>query len=377
MHVALIATSAVALLLAACQPPSPSATLRVAPESAVQAGGASAQSLPTEVQRLLAAAREAGETELNVSWGLGTLTHEVTAKYEALFNRMYGTSVKVNLTPGPSMPDMLSKIVQELAAGHKASTAVFLGTETNFAAMVDREVLEEYDFTRLSPRIPPELVATGNIGLETWSIIPAIVHNTEFVPVAQAPKSLEDVLDPKWKGKIATPPYASPLDRVAIRPEWGPDRMKAFVTRLAEHAGGVIRSGEDTRVASGEFLIYVMGYSHHTRSLQRQGGSVAYVIPPDAAVAGVLLMGVPRNSAQPNLGKLFINTVVSEEGQRILWDAASADHHALPGSRMEAEVAELKAKGSGIFEIRPRVLLERPELKQLTADLDKILTQAR
>jgi ABC-type Fe3+ transport system substrate-binding protein len=84
---------------------------------------------------------------------------------------------------------------------------------------------------------------------------------------------------------------------------------------------------------------------------------------------------VPRNSEHPNLAKLFINVVVSEEGQRILWDTYAADHHLLPGTQTEPEIVELKAKGSSIFDVDSKTVLERPEMLQLSAELDRILTE--
>jgi ABC-type Fe3+ transport system substrate-binding protein len=162
-----------------------------------------------------------------------------------------------------------------------------------------------------------------------------------------------------------------------MRPEWGAERMKAFAARLSQHVGGVMRSGEETRIVSGEFVMYVMGNTHQTRNLQRKGAPLAYVIPVDAAVAGFQQLGVPRNSAHPNLAKLYINTLLTEEGQQILYDVAATDHHALPGSRSEAEIAELRAKGSDIFNIDTKRVLDQPEIRQLNVELDKILLEGR
>jgi ABC-type Fe3+ transport system substrate-binding protein len=327
----------------------------------------------------LAQARDAGETELKVSWGSTSLGgYEGAARFEALFNQMYGTNIKINLTPGPSMPDMMGKIAQELAAGRKASSDILLANETNFAQLYPREVLEPYDYTLLSPRILPEIVAPGNTGVEVYSSLPAIVYNSELVPAAQVPQKLTEALDPRWKGKIATTPYASPLDRVAQRPEWGNEAMKTFVARLAEQAGGLIRASEGNRIVTGEFHMFVLSNTHSGRSAQRRGEPIGFVLPPDAAVAGFLLLGVPRNAEHPHLAKLFINTVVSEGGQRILWDTYAADHHLLPGTQTEPEILELKAKGSTILDVHSKLVLERPEMLQLSADLDRILeTSAR
>jgi ABC-type Fe3+ transport system substrate-binding protein len=330
------------------------------------------------VQRLLAAARDAGETELNVSWSANSIGgYEGAAKFEALFNRMYGTNIKVNLTPGPSMPDMHAKIIQELAAGRKASSDLVLGAENEMAVILPRDALEPYDYTLLSPRITPPVVAAGNIAVEIYSTIPAILYNSDLITGADIPRNLEDVLDPRWKGKIAGSATLGALSRVAMRPEWGPERMKAFVARLSEQVGGLLRNTEDNRIVSGEFLMFVMSNTHTGREARQKGAPIGYVIPPDGATAGFQHLGVPRNSSHPNLSRLFVNTVVSEEGQRVLWEVYTADHHGLPGSRSAAEMTELRAQGSGIFDVDTHVILEHPEMNELRVELDRMLAGRR
>jgi ABC-type Fe3+ transport system substrate-binding protein len=90
---------------------------------------------------------------------------------------------------------------------------------------VDRNVLEEYDYTQLSPRISPEVVAYRNMGVEVYGTVPAIIYNTDRVSASEVPRSMEDALNPKWRGRIASTPYAVSFDRVAMRPEWGVERM--------------------------------------------------------------------------------------------------------------------------------------------------------
>jgi iron(III) transport system substrate-binding protein len=370
--VLLVATAAL-MLLAGCQP----AARPAAPESSSPAG-ASASAPPTdnpEIQRLLAAAREAGETQLDLSWSANSLGgYEAIAKFEALFNRLYGTNIKVILTPGPSVPDMQAKIIQEHAAGRKASTDVMFGGDTNFAAILPREVLEEYDYTQLSPRITRDVVAVQNIGVEVYSTIPAILYNTDLVRSADAPQRLADVLDPRWKGKIAGNQTVGELSRVAMRPEWGPERMRDFVTRLSQQVGGLIRNSEEERIISGEFLMMVLSNSHGARFAQRKGAPIGYVIPLDGAVAGFQYLGIPRNASHPNLAKLYINMILSAEGQRILWETYGSDHHRLSGSQTEAEIAELRARGADLFDIDMEVAMQWPEMAQFRAELDRLMT---
>lgn len=328
-----------------------------------------------EVQRLIAAAREKGENELNLSWSETTLGGvDGAKKFAALFNRMYGMNVKVSFTPGPNMVDMAGKISQEAAADQKATTDLLLGSEGIFAGLLNRKVMDEYDYSKLSSRIPKETVAPANIGVEILSLFPGITYNSNLVSAADAPKRLEDALHPKWKGKIASTPYATGFDRVAVRPEWGPEKMKAFLKKLSPNIGGLIRSGEQPRIASGEFLLMVMDAGgHQTRKYQAMGMPLGHLVPEDGATVGFLLFGVPRNSAHPNAAKLYIHMVMSEEGQKIVYETHFTDHHELPGSQSARALETLKAKGAKPLKIDVKFYAAHPELRKLSDELAKML----
>jgi iron(III) transport system substrate-binding protein len=329
---------------------------------------------PAEIKRLIALANEKGERELSLSWG-NSLGGAAGAKmFEALFNRTYGMNIKVNFSPGPSMTDMVGKVTLEVAAGQGPSTDILLGTESHYGPLMNRDVLEGYDYVRLSPRITKDLIAPKDIGLQIGSIASGITYNTNFVAPGDAPKKLEDVLNPKWKGKIASTTNAAIFDRVAMRPEWGAEKMKAFVRRLSEHVSGLIRATESSRIITGEFVMLVMdGGGHEARRQKAKGAPIDVVIPEDASTVGFMYMGVPRTSTRPSLAKLFINLVMSEEGQRIYYQGEFNDHYKLPGSQSAAALRDLTARGIRPLEIDARFVAEHPEMRQLTEELRKLL----
>jgi iron(III) transport system substrate-binding protein len=374
---------AAALIAAACQPAPPATPVGTGGGAGGQAAPASgsAASAPhsAEVQRLLGAARDSGETALNVQWGDTYGGAQGARRFEALFNRMYGTDIRVNYTPGPSMTDMAGRLAQEVAAGHRASSDLMAGTEGTFATLLNREVLEEYDYTQLAPRITGDVVAFRGVGVEVGGIVGGIAYNSDLVARADAPRKLEDALDPKWKGKIASTQNAALLDRVAARPEWGPDRMKAYVARLSQNLGGLIRCGEGgERLSSGEFQVMVLHCgSYQIRRDTAKGAPLGFVIPDDGATIGYFHLGVPRNSAHPNLGKLFINMVLSEEGQRTLYELEFVDNPALPGSQSAVELADLKARGIEPLKMDVKRIAEHPELREIARDLERILREGQ
>jgi iron(III) transport system substrate-binding protein len=332
-----------------------------------------------EVTRLMAAAREQGERELDLVWGEMSFGGYRGAKlFQALFHRVYGMDIKVNFTPGPLMPETVAKITQELASAQKASTDILLGTETHYASLTGRDVLEPYDYTRLSPRITKQLLAPRAIGVEIATFVSGLTYNSNFVSRAEAPKKLEDVLNPKWKGKIASTPYAAQFDRIALLPSWGSEKMKVFMARLAGNLGGLIRCGESARIVTGEFVMMAMDCGTYYARLERaKGAPLEHVILEDGATMSFFYWGVPRNSAHPNLAKLFINMAMSQEGQKVVYQVHATDHSALPGSQSAAELRDLRSRGVEILRVDAKFVAEHPELRQLGNELQKIIRDAK
>jgi iron(III) transport system substrate-binding protein len=370
-----LAVTVVALLVAACQSAAPAATPRAAPEAAGPASAPAADTRPAEVQRLVAAARERGETELNVSWGNSLGGPEGVRRFEALFNRLYGTNVRIIYTPGPSMPDTAGKVAQELAAGQPAHADVLIATESVVAALLGRDVLEPYDYTLLSPRITSEIVAPRQVAVEIRASAPVISYNTDLVRSAQVPRTLEDVLHPMWKGRIASAPDVPYFNMLAYKPGWDVDRLTAFLTRLSDQVAGLLRPSESSRVVSGEFAMLVLASTDTVRALQSQGAPLGGVIPEDAAQLTLNYLGVPRNSAHPNLAKLFVDMVVSEPGQEIVYEMTFTDHVGLPGSRTADELVALRAKGVQPVKLDVQFYLDHPEIQELTSLVSRVLRE--
>lgn len=340
----------------------------------VSGGAATISEHSQEVKRLIAVAKEKGERELNLAWGSTFGGAQGAKKLEALFNRQYGLSMRVNFTPGPSMTEMAGKVSLEVTAGQKPSTDILLGTESHYGDLLNRNVLEPYDYTRLSRSIPVEVVAYKNIGVEVAGIVGGISYNSEVISPAEAPRRLEDVLNPKWKGKIASTVNAGLFDRVAARPEWGAEKMTAFVSKLSEHIGGLVRCQENNRIVSREFLMMVLNCgSYQMRREKAKGAPLEHVIPEDSATVGFFHLGVPRNSAHPNLAKLYINTFMSEEGQRLIYEMEFTDHYALVGSQSVGEMSHLRSKGINVLKIDAKFIADHPELSKLSDELRKLL----
>jgi iron(III) transport system substrate-binding protein len=169
----------------------------------------------------------------------------------------------------------------------------------------------------------------------------ALGYNTNRVPAAQAPKSLEDVLDAKWKGRLvmASPEFGTTGGDVASWfAHYGSDRAREILHRLKDNGVRLV-SGNSIAVrmvATGQADICFTDtddvYAGQRNSWPvamnslDQGGNGVLTIPNTAA----LIKGGPH----PENARALMLFLLSPELERML---VESDSHNSP---IHAEVAK-------------------------------------
>ena len=327
------------LLVAAC------GTARAAP--AVQSTRANER-----LAALVAAAREEGE--LTLSWKSGFLDGPGELdSYVAGFNRDYALNLRVRFTAAGTSSENAVRLLEETQAGQTAFTDVFLGTETQISALSRGAALSPELWSTWAPNIGNlKLLAPGGIAVQVQTRIPGITYNSQALTGTETPRSLNDLLRARFRGRVATTSDAETLDRLASPEVWAPDKASSFIRKLAPQIGGVLDCGDEGRIMSGEFdaLVYDCG-SARVAQLKAQGALIGWSVPADAAFLRYLYMGVPKKAAHPNAAKLWLNYIVGRQAQDIMFQHGYADHHLVPGSRTFAEVDRSTKSGVKFFEL--------------------------
>ena len=128
---------------------------------------------------------------------------------------------------------------------------------------------------------------------------PGFTYNTNMVSANEVPQRVEDLLNPKWKGKIASTPYAASFDRLALI--WGEEKTTAFLQKFSKQVAGLIRCGEEERVANGEFALLAFNCDlADANDMRQKGAPVGGRIFKDAGILSYWYLAVPSNSAHPN-----------------------------------------------------------------------------
>jgi ABC-type Fe3+ transport system substrate-binding protein len=365
------------VILAACSAPGGGSGASTPSGASGQRAAAAAPAAPAaavspEMQALIDGARREGQ--LTLIWGENTAGGEAGARRWAEgFNRQYGLNVDVRFTPGPSMPEVAAKVAQENAAGRPASTDVLIGSETHVLMTVQADAVMPVDWASWAPNLQDSrIIAPGGVAVQFASRVIGITYNSDRLRGDAIPTSLQDVLKPQYKDRIASTPYAANFDRLASPEQWGEPRTVEYVTKLSEQTAGLMRCGEVNRILSGEFDMLVTDCgSYDALRYQAQGAPLAHVVPSDSAMLTYWYLSVPKNAPHPNAAKLWINYVMGREGQDILHDLDFADHHLLPGSKSAAQVQTQEAKGVKFAEINVQ-FVQRNDEKELTRIRDQL-----
>jgi iron(III) transport system substrate-binding protein len=151
------------------------------------------------------------------------------------------------------------------------------------------------------------------------------------------PKSFEDFLDPKWKGKIAwsSTVIGAMLFITGVRNFMGEEKALAYLQKLAKQDIVPIASANRVvvdRVMAGEYALCLDAFLHHPIISARKGAPVA-PLPLDPVLTVVSSVMLPKAPPHPYAAMLFIDYLLSKEGQERLQGADYFPAHpAVPAS---------------------------------------------
>lgn len=303
------------------------------------------------------------------------------AEAVAGMNKRYGTNLKAQFTPGPDMQRLMLRLSQEVAAGQPASTDVYVGNSQAMLQALKDKVLKPVEWGNLLERkLGPEgsfqPIAPDNSHLTFATTVVGIQYNSNMVKGADVPRKLEDVLNPKWKGKIAATPYAAGLREFSMPDLLGREYMLEFTKKLSRQIAGLIRCGEAERLTSGEFLMLVMTCGgNDSIVLQRSGAPIAHAVMQEGTVLHMRYTGVPKNSRSPNAAALFAAFLHTPEGQGLLWKHDGMDLHLYPDSHMKKEVEKVRSAGGKVIVSSPQWLASLKDYQKMQKELEKILRE--
>lgn len=265
------------------------------------------------------------------------------------------------------------EIIDKLAAEERAHNVVADVAEgTGVGDLAVGAALTQPYFTPLVAELPERYRDPQNRWTYTRISYFSAAYNTRLVPPGTQPKSYDDLLDPRWRGKLAwrvNTASGTPLFMTAIRLARGEQKAEAYFEKLAQQkminfGSGSARTLVD-RVIAGEFPVALNIFAHHPLISKAKGAPVdSQLLNPVPSTAGTMV--IPKGARHPYAAMLLADFILSKEGQQIL---AGADYFPV-----RADVSPRPALASVIPQRAgvPELFISPDELNRYTESSQKI-----
>lgn len=319
--------------------------------TAASVGLSAATERTAALDELIKAAKAEGGTLI-----AHAIFEDVRARKEVVrtMEKMYGVKVKWEYVDFPNQNRFAARLMKEEKAGRQPSTDVFNGTQSTIPRLLGKGMLAEVNNWRdLYPRLPADVIVPGGGAIPEHTRIGGFAYNTRLVPKNKVPQKLTDLLDPFWKGKLASTTYAAVFDRAPISEQGTFDgekaaRIRDLLTALVKkgHIVGLIGCGDQNRIASGEFVgLALMCSAQNVWKGQAKGAPLAMAYLEETSNITHSYMGILKKAKYPNTAKLFRVFVQTPEGQALNRKWELSDTSFYPENTMYKVVKGLKDRG--------------------------------
>jgi iron(III) transport system substrate-binding protein len=266
-----------------------------------------------ELPDLLAAARK----EATLTWYIAQVDTETAEAMGRAFTAQYpGISVAVIRTTGQVAYE---RLLQDLKNG-APQCDVFSSTDiAQYPALKSRNALANYQPQGAATLLPAfATLADPGYFYPASATAHLLIYNNQTVKPADAPKAWTDLLDPKWKNRVATghPAFSgcTGIWVLALRKAYGWE----FFEKLANNNPRIGRSGNDpvTLVNAGECQV---GPAPASTAFQQvdKGNPVMPVYPADGATLCVGPSAVMASAPHPNAARLFMEWLLSDDSAKL------------------------------------------------------------
>ena len=155
--------------------------------------------------------------------------------------------------------------------------------------------------------------------LTAWRVTPVgVLYNTEMVKAADVPKTLDDLLDSRWLGKITMPDpstHASTAQYLWNLEQVKKEKWMDFIRALAKQKPLLQESYSTvpSALVRGESAL---GISYIQYTVQTKG-PISFA-PIDKIFADPTDAALGAKAINPNAAKLFVDYLCSAEGQKMI-----------------------------------------------------------
>ena len=218
-----------------------------------------------------------------------------------------------------SATKVMDRALTEYRAG-KPLFDVIVINDNPLQLMQQQGLFAKYD-SPSAKEFPKEAI-DPNLGPRYRNVIVGVVYNKDVIKPADAPKSLEDLVKPQYKGKLVMPdPTQHTTTTQWVASLWklmGKEKADKFIHDLAAMKPILVESllPAAERVTTGETPVAIT-YVKYAYIFGQKGAPVDYVRLPKMLGDGHYL-AFGNKAPHSNAGKAFIDFFIDDESMNIM-----------------------------------------------------------
>lgn len=206
--------------------------------------------------------------------------------------------------------DLVERVLAEARAGRVVADVIQMSNSVG-AVIQSEGLLARHHGVPVPEDYPDRFV--DDYALLAYRSGNVIVWNTDLVADEDAPRELEDLLEPQHSGCVFT---GSPTPVAAWIVTYGYEETEAWFEAFLAN-GGIAQAGSTSgflrQLAAGEFACLLGGHTHATEALIADGAPLEWHAPdPTPAVVGNIY--IHRDTTRPHAAALFVHWMLSREG---------------------------------------------------------------
>jgi iron(III) transport system substrate-binding protein len=258
---------------------------------------------PDRYERLVEAAKKEGSLNLYTSMPVDSIQ-----KVANSFEEKYG--IKVNIWRASAVKVAQRTITE--AQGNRFDADVIETNSTELEVLSKEALLQEVKSPHLNDLVQ-EAIAADRKWAGTRLNIMTQAYNTNKIKPEELPKTYEDLLDPKWKGRLTIESKSQEWFAMLAK-QFGEEKGIQFFRDMVAQNGMSNRKGKGLlteMVASGEVPFALTVYNYRVEQLKKDGAPIEwFAIEP--AIARANGIGVANKAPHPNAAVLFYDYMLSD-----------------------------------------------------------------
>ena len=246
-------------------------------------------------------------------------TSDMLRDIAGLAKKKFGVKIKIKIDNALSFPASTAKALTEIKTGAPPTFDLMYQTSVSGSPLYKHNAVEPVPWTELFSHIKTKDLEWNGLAViaDTRFVLPE--YNTNIVKPKDVPKTWDDLLDPKWKGKLGVLIYPDPWKLFSQPNGWGEEKTMAFLKELIKQRPKLGRFPDVAqRVISGETPLASGQHKERVLFSKEQRGAPVDVAFVEPALVWVDVLLVPKGARHPNAAALIAATLLTDEGQKLL-----------------------------------------------------------